>query len=77
MYADDTVLIAEIPDLGLQTLLNSLYSFLNNWNLNTDETFWRLWSSEMEVDLEKTKNGSMMEIFGKLQNYQTPLCQGK
>ena len=39
MYADDTVLIAETPE-GLQTMLNSLYSYSNDWNLtvNTDKT---------------------------------------
>ena len=39
MYADDRVLNAETPE-GLQTMLNSLYSYLNDWNLtvNTDKT---------------------------------------
>ena len=39
MYADDTVLIAETPE-GIQTMLNSLYSYSNDWNLTviTDKT---------------------------------------
>ena len=54
LYADDTVLIAETPE-GLQTMLNSLYSW---WILIQP----KLWSSEMVVELEITKIGYTTEI---------------
>lgn len=39
MYADDTVLIANSRE-SLQSMLNQLYQFSNDWNIgvNTDKT---------------------------------------